>query len=102
MSSQENEIEPEIKAKIECARQDTARIRGVELARVKMQSCSKAVFRNGCLDAAEEGEMCTEALAKGYKIVINVEGGAEIVYHANIRQLRRVEGEHRGKRIPCN
>jgi len=39
-------------------------------------------WSNGCLDLAEPGEMCTEALVPGYEVTVKAEG-KEFTYHTN-------------------
>ncbi|MEW6730460.1 MAG: hypothetical protein AB1489_03880 [Acidobacteriota bacterium] len=89
---------------VECARNDLAKEKKVAKDRVEVRSVTRKTFPNGCLDAAQEGEMCTQALTPGHQILLFVNGEKDspnYEYRTNGRQLRRVEGESRGRRISC-
>ncbi|MCS6884384.1 MAG: hypothetical protein RMM17_14115 [Acidobacteriota bacterium] len=93
-----DEMDKRLKQKIACAEMDAARRAG---ASTKLKSVEKKVFRNSCLDAAEEGEMCKMALTRGYEIVV-VAAGNEYVYRTEGLLLRLVVGQDRGKKLDCD
>lgn len=49
---------------------------------VIVMSAFEKTWSNGCLELAESGEMCTEALVDGYEVTVQVKG-KESVFHTN-------------------
>ncbi|NQV93483.1 hypothetical protein HQ403_03250 [Candidatus Kaiserbacteria bacterium] len=55
---------------------------GIREGIVIVMTAYEKTWTNGCLDLAEEGEMCTEALVRGYEVSVQAEG-KEFTYHTN-------------------
>lgn len=91
-------IDERVKAHIDCAKADAAK--RASTADSRLSALESKVFRNGCLDAAEEGEMCKMALTRGYELRI-IAGSKDYTYRTQGTQLRLVVGQDRGQKISC-
>lgn len=94
-----NEVDERVRAQIDCAKADAAKRMSTSTSR--LSALEAKVFRNSCLDAAEEGEMCKMALTRGYELRVTA-GGRDYIYRTQGIQLRLVVGEGRGKKIACS
>ncbi len=91
-------VDERVKAQVDCAKADAAKRASATSSR--LSSFEPKVFRNGCLDAAEEGEMCKMALTRGYELRVTA-GNTDYTYRTQGTQLRLVTGKDRGKKITC-
>lgn len=91
-------VDERVKAQVDCAKADAAK--RASAASSRLSGFEQKVFRNSCLDAAEEGEMCKMALTRGYELRVTA-GNTEYTYRTQGAQLRLVTGKDRGKKIAC-
>jgi hypothetical protein len=61
---------------------DAAQTAGVDPSQVTVVSTEAVVWNNGALGCPKPGEMYTQALVPGYKIVLEA-GGRQLDYHAS-------------------
>jgi hypothetical protein len=55
---------------------------GVQIDEIRVVAAESVTWSDGSLGCPEEGQMYTQALVPGYRIVLDV-AGEEIVYHAS-------------------
>ncbi|MBW4512304.1 MAG: hypothetical protein KME64_38295 [Scytonematopsis contorta HA4267-MV1] len=62
---------------------DVARREQIPIGRVRIVQYSQQTWRNGCLGAAKLGELCTQMLVPGWRVVASG-GNRNWVYHTNL------------------
>lgn len=62
--------------------QDVARNRGISAKELKITDYSRQTWRNGCLELPQPGEICTQALVPGWRVVVSNDVQSWI-YHTN-------------------
>ncbi len=56
---------------------------GVASAEIGLVSAEQEQWPDGCLGAAEPGEMCTQAIVEGYRVILEA-GGQKYEFHTNM------------------
>jgi hypothetical protein len=62
--------------------QDLSRRQGIPKRELKITDYSQQTWRNGCLELAQPGELCTQALVPGWRVVVS-KGRQNWIYHTN-------------------
>ena len=64
---------PELPQGVAAAREMLSETEDVPLDQVEVVSYESREWRDGCLELAEEGEMCIQVITPGYRVVLQVE-----------------------------
>jgi outer membrane lipoprotein-sorting protein len=62
--------------------QDLSRRQGIPKRELQITDYSQQTWRNGCLELAQPGELCTQALVPGWRVVVS-NGRQNWIYHTN-------------------
>jgi hypothetical protein len=71
---------------VDLARAELAKV--VATTDIEVVKVEAVQWRNGCLECAKEGEMCTDAIVPGYRIVLRA-AGVEFEYRSDGKQTVR-------------
>ncbi|MBF2066786.1 MAG: hypothetical protein IGS39_20560 [Calothrix sp. C42_A2020_038] len=61
---------------------DLSRRQGILPSKISIVESSKRTWNNGCLELAQPGELCTQALVPGWQVIAS-DGRNNFVYHTN-------------------
>ncbi|MFN6482449.1 MULTISPECIES: hypothetical protein [unclassified Nostoc] len=81
--------------------QDLARRQGISTRELQIIDYNQQTWRNGCLELPQSDELCTEALIRGWRIVVS-NGKQNWIYHTNNngRSLRLASANTPSENLP--
>ncbi len=69
-------------AAVEAARQHLGRELAIDIYDITIAHFQQRQFKDGCLELAQPGEMCTQALVAGYRVILRARDGIH-AFHTN-------------------
>ena len=78
----EQPTQDEPPAAVEAARQHLAGELAIDASEIAVAHFQQRQFKDGCLELAKPGEMCTQALVAGYRVILRAPDGVHAL-HAN-------------------
>ncbi|WP_392531594.1 hypothetical protein [Nostoc sp. C117] len=80
--------------------EDLARRQGILIRELKITNYNQQTWRDGCLELAQPDEICTQALVRGWLVVVS-DGKQNWIYHTNSngRSLRLASANTRSENV---
>ena len=96
-TSSQTPTDPRVQQVFDLARADFAQVTGLDVADMEVVSWTAREWPDACLGLGEAGEVCTEVITLGYRIVVSViDSAGAAVYRTDEGSVARLEAIRAG------